>query len=341
MKLKEYRKSMKLNDIWQTDEKMLIEAVQKQLGKAGMVDEQKQLYENLVALEYQAVALSLYPSILQSNRIGGSERNLETLVTALSEKYQEEDIFVMPTRAILSRSYEIGKINALYMISHLVKLLKIDNQEMVNPFPFILNRMLSIMTEDVLLDILSGPINKNAKSMAIAALAQIWEGRISVESIAFSPELRNMWKIRSKSMPVYGSLLGIHEYIALCKNADSMGLNYLLHATDYPDEASALEEFLFGLSYEDLCILKKHMENTGKTCINKDDVAGLKELQHIKLNYESDDPLELYRFYNHRRKCAMIRRHSQKRGPIKTFEEYFMLYLLMGSNKKVKSEKRL
>lgn len=328
---------MKHNDIWQANEKMLIEKVLGELAGAGMIDAQKQLCENLVALEYQSVALSLYPSILQSNRIGGSERNLETLVTVLSEKYHDEDIFVMPTKAILSRSYEIGKINLLYMIKHLTSLLDVGKDELFDPFPFINNRMLSIMTEDVLLDILSGPIHKNAKSLAVAALAQIWEGRISAESIAFSPELRNMWMIRRKSIPIYGSLLGIHEYISLCKNTDGVGLNYILHATDFPDEASALEEFIFGISYEDLCILKKHMEISGKTCVNRNEIADVIGLKNINLDRQCEDPLELYRFYNHRRKSAMLRRHSKCCGPIKTFEEYFMLFLLLGSNKKIKS----
>lgn len=325
-------------EIWSVQEKTLLNEMTNRLFIAGKNDLQQKLNKNLTALEYQAIALSLYPSILESNRIGGSERNLETLVSVLSERYCDESIFVMPTRAILTRSYEIGKINLLYMIKEITRVLDIKDPEL-DPFPFIMNRMLSIMTEDVLLDLLSGPLRSSAKTFAAAALAQIWEGRISAESIAFSPELRNMWMIRLNSIPVYGTLSGIHEYISLCKNADKVCLEYIYHASEFPDEASALEEFLFGLTYEELCVVKDNMSRSGKTCISQKEVASILGKETLYLSSRDDDPLQLYRFYNHRRRHALSRRFSRDRGPIRTFEENFMAFLLMDGGKKRKRKR--
>ncbi len=329
---------MTKQEIWSIQEKNLINAMTNHLFTAGKNELQQKLNQNLTALEYQAIALSLYPSILHSNRIGGSERNLETLVSVLSERYSDENIFVMPTRAILTRSYEIGKINLLYMLKEITRILDINDAEL-DSFPFIMNRMLSIMTEDVLLDLLSGPLRGNAKTFAAAALAQIWEGRISAESIAFSPELRNMWMIRRNSIPVYGSLSGTHEYISLCKNADDVCLDYIYNATEFPDESSALEEFLFGLTYEELCVVKENMSKSGKPCINRSEVAQILGEKTLYLSHKDDDPLQLYRFYNHRRRRAMSRRYSRDSGPIRTFEENFMAYLLLNTGGKIKGKK--
>ena len=77
-------------EIWSVQEKTLLNEMTNRLFIAGKNDLQQKLNKNLTALEYQAIALSLYPSILESNRIGGSERNLETLVSVLSERYCDE-----------------------------------------------------------------------------------------------------------------------------------------------------------------------------------------------------------------------------------------------------------
>ncbi len=321
-------------EMWTPEEMSLLKTASEKLAELGMNDLQKMLSENLTALEYQAIALSLYPSILNSNRLGGTERNLETLVSALSDRYREEDVFVLPTKAILGRSYEIGKINIFYMLKRISVLLP-ENLDILggkDPLTFIMNRMLSIMTEDVLLDLLSDTVFKAAKPVAAKALAEIWEGRISADSISFNPELRKMWLIRQTSVPIFGTLMGTHEYISLCKQADDVCLKYIMHSADIPDEAYALEEFLFGLNFEELCNIKKAMVSSGKSCIDRDEVQKIIGKDKLFFFDSSGDPLELYRFFNHRRKRALSRRHAGMRGPIRTFEENFMAFLLMGKD---------
>lgn len=328
--------SMQKNEIWTAEEKGFLAMVCERLTQAGLIDTLKQLRESLAALEYQANALSLYPSILNSNRLGGTERNLETLVSALSERYREEDVFVLPTKAILGRSYEIGKINLFYMLKHVANTAQtaVDIFDGTDPLLFAVDRMLSIMTEDVLLDLLSDSVRKEAKPIAAAALAGIWEGRISADSIAFNTELRHMWMIRQASVPLFGTLLGTHEYLSLCQRANEVSLKYIHYSTVIPDEASALEEFLFGLNFEEICIVKAALEKSGKGCFNRNEVTTI--LGNNKMPFccePSGDPLELYRFFNHRRKQAVSRLHSRKRGPIRTFEENFMVFLLLGKER--------
>lgn len=321
-------------EMWTPEEISFLNTACEKLAKSGMNDLQKMLSENLAALEYQAIALSLYPSILNSNRLGGTERNLETLVSALSERYREEDVFVLPTKAILGRSYEIGKINIFYLLKRISVLLpkELDILDGKDPLSFVMNRMLSIMTEDVLLDLLSDTVFKAAKPVAAKALAEIWEGRISADSISFNPELKKMWLIRQTSVPIFGTLMGTHEYISLCKQADDVCLKYIMHSSDIPDEAYALEEFLFGLNFEELCNIKKTMATSGKTCIDRDEVQKIIGNDKLFFFDSYGDPLELYRFFNHRRKQALSRRHAGMRGPIRTFEENFMAFLLMGKD---------
>jgi len=93
-----------------------------------------------------------------------------------------------------------------------------------------------------------------------------------------------------------------------------------------------LEEFLFGLNFEELCNIKKAMVSSGKCCIDRDEVQKIIGNDKLFFFDSSGDPLELYRFFNHRRKRALSRRHAGMRGPIRTFEENFMAFLLMGKD---------
>jgi hypothetical protein len=320
-------------ELWTVSEQIMVDTIVAHVENTGLTSLRDQINESLKALEYQAMAISLYPSILESNRLGGSERNLQTLVTVLLDRYSDDDIFVLPTKAILSRSFEIGKINFLYMLYHACSLLKeYDVEIKENPYEAISLKIISIMTERVLLDLLSDVNRDSVRATAAATLAELWEGRITPESMLFNPELRSMWLIRKTITPVFGTLLGTHEYFSLIRHADENCRRYIMYSTSVPDEMYALEEFLFGLTYEELHIAKSELDKQGRSLFNKEDMAGIvgqKSLFFMNKG-QNPDPIELYRFYNHRRNKAAARRELIHDGPTKTFEENLMVFLLSG-----------
>ncbi len=327
---------MNITDIWTLKESAILEKVSKHLASRKMSKESSQFRKTVTAIEHQTKAFSLYPSILQSNQMGDSKRDIESLIAILSKRYRDEDIFVMPTKATLGRSIEVGKINLLYMANHLACASKPGIRIQKEVYGSIMNRLLSLMVEDVLLEILSEPIENNIKEGAAKKLADIWENRISTDKV-FIPELRKMWLIRRESIPVFGTLLGTHEYISLYKNTEQTCRSYILHASSFANEAAALEEFLFGLSYEELRIVKKRLADSTKGCIRREEITDILKKESIYLSSEIEDPMELYRFFNHRRKQAVSRWYTKSRGPRRTFEEYFMAYIL--STKLVAGEK--
>ncbi len=318
-------------ELWTASELVIVDAIVAHVENSGLTSLKEQIDESLKALEYQAQALSLYPSLLQSNRLGDSERNLQTLVTVLLERYKDDDIFVLPTKAILSRSFEIGKINFLYMLYHACSLLK-DHTVTIkeDTYDAISLKIISVMTERVLLDLLSDVNRDHVRVTAATTLAELWEGRITPESILFNPELRSMWLIRKTITPVFGTLLGTHEYFSLFRNADENCRRYITYSTSVPDEMFALEEFLFGLTFEELYAAKNELNRQGRSLFNKDDMAGI--VGHKSLFFmntdQNPDPIELYRFYNHRRNKAAARRELKHTGPTRTFEENLMAFFL-------------
>jgi len=324
---------MNRQSIWTNEEDALLSMVSDRLIRENRTGDLRILQNNLAALNCQADALSLYPSITECSQISGSERNINTLVAALGKKYPDEDVFVMPTKSLLGRCLEISRINLLYMVCYLVRPIDTDSAIKDEIFSYIMNHMLSVMTEDVLLQILGDPTRHDGKDLAAHVLARIWDTRLSVEAHSFSPELSNMWLIRRNLTPVFGTLLGTHEYISLYQTVGSVCRDYILRALDLPDEAAALEEFLFGLPFEELNIVKDYLLRSKTTCINRKDIARILGKDSIYLSNKVENPLELYRFFNYRRKCAISRQHTRNQGPTCTFEEHFMRYLLLRNDK--------
>lgn len=323
---------MNQHSIWTDEENALVCMVSERLIRENRTEDHRIMQNNLAALKCQFDALSLYPSIMEWSQISGSERNIDTLVAALGEKYSDEDVFVMPTKALLGRCFEISRINLLYMIYHLMCPFDTDSAVKEAIFGYIMHHMLSVMTEDVLLQILGDTTRNDAKDSAAHVLAQIWEKRLSVATHAFIPELSRMWLIRRNLIPVFGTLMGTHEYISLYQDVDAVCRDYILRAIRFPDEAAALEEFLFGLPFEELHIVKEYLLGSKKTCITREDIVRVLGKTSIYLSSKAEDPLEIYRFFNYRRKCAVSRQHTRNHGPTCTFEENFMRYLLLNNS---------
>ncbi len=323
--------------IWSIEEKAILDNIMIKLEQERREDEREQVQKITHSLEIQAWAIGLYPSIIDSNRLAGKERNIETLVTSLCEKYPFEGLLSMPSKAVTGRSFIIAKINLFYMVLMLLRDDADAKDLETRVRACILDCITGVLTEEVLMELIGyrsafSPVSQKAARM----LAAIWEYRTDPSIETFNPALAHLWIARRKSLPIYGTLLGIHEFIRLEWNVDMICRDYILHAADNSDETDALEEFLFGVCYEDLALLKREMAERDISCINRSDVTGFLGRDSVFLCGTDDDPLELYRFFNMRRNKAFARRNSFAKGPIRTFEENFLSYLLM---KSIESEK--
>ncbi|MBN1307734.1 MAG: hypothetical protein JXA18_07450 [Chitinispirillaceae bacterium] len=316
--------------IWTVDEKAILDSVVILLDNTRRTADRDQLRKNIHALEIQAWAIGLYPPIIECNRLGSGERNIETLVMTLIEKYPAEDLFAMPSKAVLGRGFVISKVNLFYMLLLLIGNDPAGEDLVARVRECILHSIISVLTEDVLMELIGDPYNcAVVREQAARALATMWEFRTDPEADNFNPALALLWRVRRESLPVYGTLMGTHEYLRLNGRADETCREYILHASDIDDETDALEEFLFGICYEDLVIIKQRMASERRTCIDRKELTAMVGKDSVFLCGGDEDPLELYRFFNHRRKRAFVRRNSQVKGPIRTFEENFLSYLLI------------
>jgi hypothetical protein len=90
---------------------------------------------------------------------------------------------------------------------------------------------------------------------------------------------------------------------------------------------SALEEFIFDLSFEELTILRKKMEESHISLIDRN-TAWLMLDKHEAAAVDANAALALYKSYMNRQQLAKRRTILSAEGPHKSLEEYFLIHLL-------------
>ena len=92
-----------------------------------------------------------------------------------------------------------------------------------------------------------------------------------------------------------------------------------------PNVAQAMEEFLFGISHEQILHLRSILRTRGISAINRDEVSSFLD-EHIKadagLGYR-----DFYSLYTIRRDNARARARMNLSGPHQTLEDYFIKFV--------------
>ncbi|MEI9885776.1 MAG: hypothetical protein WDN08_04605 [Rhizomicrobium sp.] len=124
--------------------------------------------------------------------------------------------------------------------------------------------------------------------------------------------LEAAWDARSKLLPVLGTMLGTHELFRLFKEArDKRFLDYFGEDDVEEEQLFAFEEFLFGLSHEEIARLRAHLTDEGRACITLDAARAL--LGNVEPGHHGAQAL--YTSYKKRRVNAAHRALTGASGP--------------------------
>lgn len=314
--------------LFNEEEEIIISTVVGGLERLARLQELETIANNRAALEELARAISLYPSILESHQLGRSCRSVESLITALCEKAVPDMILHIPTKAILGRGYSIAKINFFIMLKYIVCEIESMSSHGATLNAMIAGNVSGITAEEVYISIIEDmEIPEHIRSNAAYLLAHTWEYRLGYEVREFAPILGAIWKAREKLIPNFGTMLGFSELFLISDNIESAWFDFLLRDRLSEEEIFALEEFIFGLTYEEIISVRAGMAERGKTSLSRAEVDDLIESKHMD-EYSSDDPRELYRSFRDRKLRARYRTRARLAGPRKTLEEYLMCFLL-------------
>lgn len=239
----------------------------------------------------------------------------------------------LPTKAVFGQSFLIAKINFLKALGYALDALPLPGARVELQWNLAHEVGQSIYTklaEEVFVSLVTDPdAEARVKTGAAAFLFRIWEERLDIEVDDFAPLLESTWEARTKLLPVLGTLLGTHEVFQLFREArDHRFLDYFGEDDVADEQLLAFEEFLFGISHEEIARLRAHMKAAGQGCVTLDEARDL--LGHARSSWmpETQGAQALYTSYKRRRVKASYRALTETPGPKKTAEEYVMIAFL-------------
>lgn len=285
-------------------------------------------------LERLAATIARFPSLLQKQVIAEQEvRTQESLVKALLDFKNGDRMLHLPTKAILGKGFLVAKFHAFVSISKTARIQHFNKKELEQLRTATLRVMFTIMAEDVYLSLLGDTsIPADIREQIATSLIILWEHRSDQTVADIAPVLEAVWTVRDKIVPAFGTMVGTSELLRLTIELDEQWTAFIKNKLEDSDVSQSLEEFLFGLSFEQIGFLKNKIKEQKYLSISREDVYALLG-EHIPVDIEFD-PRNFYLRYTVRRDNARARSRMNLEGPHKTLEDHFVKFILEQNREK-------
>lgn len=283
-------------------------------------------------IEALAGIVSRTPSLKSRQRHGFFKRDIETMADVLSSSGTENPL-IIPSRATLGKCFGTAKINFFYFIlKSAVSCCK--DEELIESIRRCCEKLVfSLMAEKAYEVIIGSSLtDKKTKKTAADELAYLWEYRIVRNLDSFSPPLMALWKQRCSVTPILGTLMGTIEVLKLSMNLSNIWYDFLSELKNKTEAAQALEEFIFGLSYEEISQLRKKMKELDIQAVNKEKAAELLNKEKKEIFFTAEDARQIYSFFHMRLENCFKRKVSKSPGPLQTIEELFLIFIINSQN---------
>lgn len=288
-------------------------------------------------LQALASAINRFPSLLERHSIIGDIRTPTSLIDSLIEHLDSGDSTLqLPSKANLGKGLLIAKIHTLSSLTrqanHLgeEKLYKELETETISS-------MFSLLVEDVYLNLIrdaSQPLEfRREWAMSLLLLWEHWSDQ-NIEDVA--PVLQSVWTARRRLAPAFGTMMGTSELMMISMQMDEQWIQFIKEKMGEPGVTQAMEEFLFGISYEQIKTLKNTLRTKGISAIGRDEVSKFLG-EHVKAD-AGLDYRDFYSLYTVRRDNARSRGRFKAEGPYKTLEDYYIQFVTEQNKEKQKND---
>ncbi|TVQ24492.1 MAG: hypothetical protein EA383_11225 [Spirochaetaceae bacterium] len=297
-----------------------------------------QAYENGVRMQRSLRLLSdafhSYPSVFAEEVSIYGNRSLETLVEALFRDGSRHSV-LLPTKVAVGKGLMIARINTygfLLKICDSSQALAEYHSALQHQWEFLI---FSLLIENVYQTIVESTDRYTAAQRRLAAidLLHLWEHRSDRNVPDYAPVILDLWRVRKRVAPVFGTMLGTRELLRISSLLESTWYSFLQEYGDDTETIQALEEFIFGLSFEQISRIRAEMDEQEITAVDRDDLVRLFGSDALGAEIENADPREMYRFYQRRAQEVTRRIISGRPGPRRTLEEILLVYLLDRNSK--------
>jgi len=127
-------------------------------------------------------------------------------------------------------------------------------------------------------------------------------------------------------------MVGTSELLFLSIEMDDQWRHFIMSRLSDNDVSCAMQEYLFGLSHEQIQTLKQILREKGIAAIGRDEVSSF--LGQKSLSIYDEDPRSFFLLYSVRRENAKARKRMNLSGPHQTLEDHFMRFILERNKEK-------
>ena len=281
----------------------------------------KQRFECLDAL---GIATSHYPSVRESQKLRGMQRDEEQLLEALCSIAASSRLLHTPAKVVAVRSYLVAKFQAFSLLHILVGHEKEFNLPLRN---VILSIIHTLMAEEVYFSCLDDPgFSREIKINVANDLVALWESGTDPHMVRHLATLDTLWTARDSSPPAFGTMNGTSELLRITIDMEQDWQEFLVANMSIDETRWALEEFLFGLSYEEINSVRSRLVKFGINAVSHEEIPSYLGSSPAYGIINSSDYREIYDFYVDRRDAARLRQKLSAPGPLRTLEEIYLKY---------------
>jgi len=304
-------------------ETLLVEKAMALLG-AENPDEAELVKQRFECINVFGKAINLYPSVRESQILRGYVRNEKQLIKALIGLGPSSHQLRIPARIHTVRSFLVTKFHSF---SLLCKLLDPDTALWKNIRDVLFSIIFTIMTEHVYFSCLDDPsVSEEIKFRLADELVSLWDSGTEPAMIRHFPFLEALWTARNDSPPSFGTMDGNSELLRLSIDLEEDWHDFLLNQIGNEETKWALDEFLFGLSYEELLSVRSRLKKFGIPAVDLNEIRFYLGSKPAYTMIDNSDPRLIYDFYIERKDAALFRKRLEKPGPNKTLEEIYLKY---------------
>jgi len=305
------------------DEVALVERVNKYLD--SQIPEEIDLVKHRFnCLKTLGEAISQYPSMKENQKLRGVERSKEQLLEALCSFASSTHILHIPASVVAAKSYLVAKYQAFSMLHILV-----GNQEEFNrPLrQVILSIIHALMVEEVYFTCLDDPDFSDKVKFSLANdLFTLWETGTDPRTVQHLPALDALWTARDAAPPAFGTMNGTSELLRITIDMGEDWQRFLMAHVSLNETRWALEEFLFGLSFEEINSVRTRLIKFGINAVSHEEIPSFLGNHPAYGIINSSDFRAMYNFYVDRRDTARFRQRLLSTGPSRALEEIYIKY---------------
>jgi len=310
------------------EEELLVERIEDWLKEKSphdfeLVRNRFQLLRNL------GNAIFDYPSIKDTGFLRGILVDENQIAESLLAFSGASHLLRTPSKVVAMRSFLVAKFHAFSLLSELTRGNDSLNTQVRN---ISFSVVFTLMAEDVYFSCLEDPgFSSHTKAKLADDLIALWDSGTDKRSIRHLLALSSLWNARDSAPPSFGTMDGNTELLRISfdMGKDTEWEDFLKEESTNDKTRWALEEFLFGLSYEEIRQVRGRLKRYGVLSVGRSEVRSYLDSSPVYTVVNDDDPRMIYDFFIERRDACRLRKRVSSPGPLHTLEEIYLKYRLI------------